>query len=72
MQEKCSTPLVILRRRQVEARTGLSCSSLYRYIAEQKFPAPIDLGGGHSVGWVESEVQNWLESRVAARDAKRG
>lgn len=63
-----TAPLVILRRREVEARTGLRCSTIYDGIKAGTFPAPIQLGP-KSVGWVESEINVWLSERVAARDA---
>jgi len=66
MQEKSAAPLTILRRRQVEARTGLSTSTIYRRISEGTFPAPIDLGGGRSVGWLEHEIDSFLAACVAA------
>jgi len=56
----------ILRRKQVEARTGLSRSSIYLRLDEKSeyfdknFPRPIKLGGS-AVGWIESEIQAWLE-----------
>ena len=62
--------LVILRRREVEARTGLGCSTIYEGVKAGTFPAPIQLGP-KSVGWLESEVNGWLAARVAARDAAR-
>lgn len=65
MQEN-QKPLVILRRGQVEARTGLSVSTIYRRIADGSFPAPIDLGGGRSVGWLEHEIEAFIASRVEA------
>lgn len=55
--------LSILRRKQVEARTGLSRSTLYAYIGTGQFPAPVALGA-RAVGWFESDVENWLASRV--------
>jgi len=60
--------LRILRRPEVENRTGLSVSTLYLEIQKGAFPKPVPLGK-MSVGWVESEVQAWLEARVADRDA---
>ncbi len=60
--------LAILRRREVEACTGLSCSTIYDGIKAGTFPAPIQLGP-KSVGWVEAEIVAWLAARVAARDA---
>lgn len=56
----------ILRRKQVEARTGLSCATLYRRMAIGEFPLPVSLGG-NSVGWVESEVTAWIEERIKQR-----
>jgi prophage regulatory protein len=42
---------VILRRPQVEARTGLSRSTLYQYIQDGLFPRPVSLGA-RAVGWL--------------------
>jgi prophage regulatory protein len=53
--------LTILRRKQVEIRTGLSRSTIYARIAEGTFPRPIDLGGGRAVGWIEAEIDTWLK-----------
>lgn len=58
--------LSILRRKQVEVRTGLSRSTIYARIAEGSFPKPIDLGGGRAVGWIETEIDAWLQSRIKA------
>jgi prophage regulatory protein len=57
--------LRILRRRQVEDRVGLSCSTIYAGVAAGTFPKPIQLGA-QSVGWLESEIDTWLRDRVAA------
>ena len=62
-------PPTILRRRAVEARTGLSRSSIYEAIAVGTFPKPIRLGP-RAVGWLSSEVDDWLQGRIAARDAE--
>jgi len=55
--------LVILRRRDVQARTGLSRSTLYLRISQNSFPKSISLGG-RTVGWLESEVEDWLAQQV--------
>jgi prophage regulatory protein len=55
--------LSILRRKQVEARTGLSRSTIYQRIAEGSFPKPISLGA-RAVGWLDSDIEQWLASRV--------
>jgi prophage regulatory protein len=62
--------LSILRRRQVEARTGLSRSTIYLYIQEGTFPKPINLGT-RAVGWLENEIEKWLVERVENRDSRR-
>jgi prophage regulatory protein len=58
--------ITILRRKDVQARTGLPISSLYSLVAVGAFPQPIQLST-RRVGWLESEVQAWLEERVAKR-----
>ena len=55
----------ILRRKQVEARTGLSCSTIYAQIKAGTFPAPVSLGP-RAVGWIENDVQRWLSDRIEA------
>jgi prophage regulatory protein len=61
--------LVFLRRQAVEARTGLSRSSIYDRIAAGEFPKPVPLGG-RSVGWLESEIIEWQKARIAERYQK--
>ena len=65
MATKNQQPLSILRRKQVQARTGLGCSTIYSWMKKGDFPKPVNLGGGR-VGWIESDITNWIESRVTA------
>lgn len=58
-----------LRRKQVEMRTGLSRSTIYLYIQNGEFPKPVPLGP-RAVGWLESEVSEWIAGRV--RSARIG
>ena len=70
MAEQLQQALAILRRKQVEARTGLRRSTIYAKIAAGEFPASIRLGA-RSVGWIESEISEWLKSRItASRDGQ--
>jgi prophage regulatory protein len=62
-----TNPSVILRRDEVEARTGLARSTIYARIAADAFPRPVPLGG-KAVGWVESEIQAWIDARIVERD----
>ncbi len=55
----------ILRRPAVEARTGLSRSTIYAMMAEDLFPKPKRIGK-RAVGWTESSIDEWLESRIEA------
>ena len=63
MQDRTENELVILRRRQVEQRTGLSRSTLYQYIKDGSFPKPVPLGP-RAVGWIETEVRGWIVTRI--------
>jgi len=56
-----------LRRPEVERITGLGRSTLYLYIADGRFPRPIKLSE-RLVAWVESEVRDWMEKRIASRE----
>lgn len=61
----------ILRRWQVEQRLGIKRSTIYdkmdprspRYDAQ--FPRPIRLGGS-AIGWLEAEVDAWLQRQIRA------
>ena len=60
-------PDTIYRLPAVLARTGLSRSGLYEAMNRQEFPAQIKLGP-RAVGWADSEITAWLESRKAQRE----
>ncbi|HYC55705.1 MAG TPA: AlpA family transcriptional regulator [Candidatus Binatia bacterium] len=61
----------ILRLPAVKHSTGLSRSTIYLRVAQGSFPAPVSLGG-RSVGWVEQDVQEWLQRRIEeSRKARR-
>lgn len=54
----------ILRLPMVTERTGLAKSTIYKKIAIMEFPKPISLGA-KSVGWLESDVNGWIEKQIA-------
>jgi prophage regulatory protein len=60
--------LIILRRRQVERKIGLSRSQIYALVKHNQFPKAIRLGK-RSVGWLSGEIDQWLADRVAASRA---
>ena len=56
-----------LRRSEVEARTGIPTSTIYEMMAKGEFPRPVRLSP-RIVGWIESEIVDWQNKRIAARD----
>lgn len=79
MDTQQTKPIVIIRRPEVERRTGQSRSTIYERMDPESehydpdFPRPIKLGSGKNppVGWIEHEVDDYLRllierSRTAA------
>ena len=56
----------ILRRRQVEERTGLSRSTIYRRMQAGTFPPAVALGG-RLVGWRAADIEQFLENPARYR-----
>ncbi|MCE7031732.1 AlpA family transcriptional regulator [Lysobacter sp. GX 14042] len=54
----------------VQLRTGLSRTEIYRQVKAGTFPAPVKIGS-RSSAWIASEVDSWIEARIAARDSDR-
>ena len=55
---------------EVEQIVKLDKTSIYRMAKQGAFPLPIKLGE-RSSGWIESEIQEWLEDRIkASRNAE--
>ena len=49
----------------VEDRTGNSRSTIYEMVRDGKFPRSVKIGA-RSVGWIESEIDEWIETREPA------
>lgn len=62
----------ILRRPEVLKKVGLCKAQLQNLINAGEFPKPVKLGGpdARAVGWVDTEVQAWIDAKIAARDAE--
>jgi prophage regulatory protein len=59
----------IIRLPQVKERIGLSRSTIYSLIQQKKLKAPISLGA-RAVGWLESDISEFIEQRIkASRDS---
>lgn len=63
--EKCQNDRVI-RKPEVLGRISLSDATIWRMEKAGRFPKRIQLGG-NSVGWLKSEVDEWLEKRALER-----
>lgn len=72
MANKLSESIRILRRKQLENKTGLSRSGIYAKLKpnpkrpndfDPTFPRPISVGA-KAVGWIESEIDAWLEQQI--------
>lgn len=51
----------LLKRRHVEEVTGFSRTTIYRLMAEGRFPRPLRTGE-NSVRWRQSDVQKWMDA----------
>lgn len=57
----------VLKLKDVLSKTGLGKTSLYALIKQSQFPKPISLGL-RAVGWLESEIEAWIQEKINARD----
>jgi prophage regulatory protein len=63
-------PATLLRLPAVMTKTGLSRTTIYARMSEDKFPKTVFLGR-RTVGWLESDVDKWIENQVAETKAAR-
>lgn len=66
MAQQLSSPLTLLRRKQVEAQTGYSRSTIYLRIAQGLWTRPVSLGP-RAVGWPAAEVDALNAARIAGK-----
>jgi len=59
----------LIKLNSVLAITGLSRSYVYALAQQDLFPKPVKLTE-RSSAWVEAEVQEWIEERIALRDGE--
>ena len=57
-------PTALIRRPAVERLTGMSRSRIYDLMDKGEFPRPVRLGS-MSVAWLETEIREWIFSRIA-------
>jgi prophage regulatory protein len=64
-----------LRRQEVVQVTGLKTSSIYEGVKAGTFPKPVKLNPDSQrspVAWLESEIRDWQQKRIADRDRQDG
>lgn len=57
----------LIRRGEVEVRTGLARSTIYAKVADGTFPKPVPIGL-RGKRWHDDEVEKWIERCIAERD----
>lgn len=55
-----------MRLPEVISTCGLSRSTIYDLISREQFPSQISLGG-KNVAWLASEIDGWMQARIAQR-----
>ncbi len=60
----------LLRLQQVGEITGLRRSMIYQLEADGNFPRRVKLAT-RAVGWVESEIRDWIAARIMIRDGHK-
>ncbi len=58
----------LIRRTEVQSKTGLGASSIYAMMKQGKFPQCISLSE-RRVAWLESDIDQWIAERVASHKA---
>lgn len=57
-----SQPLRLIRLAEVKRRTGMSTSTIYRWMKAGKFPRSRSLG--FIAAWSEAEVEAWIKAAI--------
>lgn len=57
----------LLQLEDVMAMVGMSRSGLYQIMNKGQFPRPIKIGDRRT-GWLKSDIDDWFEERIKARD----
>jgi len=59
----------VIRKPELLGMIGLSDATVWRMERAGRFPGRITLGG-NSVGWLYSEISEWLEAKAASRPGR--
>ncbi|QQT59059.1 helix-turn-helix transcriptional regulator [Acinetobacter johnsonii] len=58
----------LIRRKEVQTKTGLCTSSIYALMKKGDFPQSLQISI-RRVAWIESEVDQWISDRIASHKA---
>lgn len=61
----------LIKLPEVLKKTSLSRTSILGLVNKKLFPKPVTTIG-RSRAWVEAEVDEWIEERIAERDGVKG
>ncbi len=56
----------VIRLPEVITKTGIGRTTIYRMESAGTFPRSIPLGG-KAIGWIEAEIDAWIEQQMATR-----
>ena len=62
---RADAPPMIMRMAAVVRFTGIGRSTIYKLVAQRRFPMPIRLGD-RAVGWRRSDLERWSETHPSA------
>jgi|GEM_PF-623760 prophage regulatory protein len=65
-----SSHLEIQRMARVSQRVNLAQSTVFKMVAEGKFPKPFSINGGKATGWLSTTVDQWIMKRALDGAAK--
>ncbi|MCD1125352.1 AlpA family transcriptional regulator [Jinshanibacter sp. LJY008] len=54
----------LIRLSEVQRRTGYSKAWIYRLISQKRFPQSVKIGT-RSIAFIESEINEWINQRIA-------
>ena len=59
----------VIRMRDLADKVSLRPSTIYELVAKGHFPRPFKIvQNGRAAGWLESEIDAWLEGRAIGED----
>ncbi|POU19368.1 hypothetical protein C3420_13855 [Acinetobacter sp. ACNIH3] len=67
-KEQKNQNIRLIRRKEVQAKTGLGASSIYAMMQQGTFPKSVNISE-RRVAWIESDIDQWISERIATHKA---